>query len=603
LVEQRIPNPQALGSSPSARAITVAGILRIPAALLWGLLALLGAVVAAAAVLAPVAGDLTGQALGGPDGEGPAHLWGLWTAAANLPSGSPFLRESALGFPDRFVADLMDPLHLVVLGPLLALFGGDGVVLGWNLLPVISLALGGVGGWLLGARMGLSPPARAVLALGLAASPAVCGSLVPVGRTEQLAGAWVGLHLAFLLGFMQTGKWRLGLAAVVTLVAQSHAGWRPLMLLLGLEVPVALGLALRSPQRRLAMGRAVAVGGLAAVLTLPLLSAHLGVNPWWLDGTRPPSPFSALLPAVSLSQVVWGGALPEWTGEPPPQVGRVALVLAAVGAWLRPRQAGPWLLLGAVLAALALGQRVDLGLGTQPGFGPAAYLAWLVPPLRSINGWPRLAPLAALPLLVAASIGVDAVSRSRRRAAIAGVAMGLMVVEGVLWRPLGSPTFPIQIPPGTDSALAALPDGPVLVLPLFLADGQGEVGRQGARDRVMLAERLHGRPLSIVPCPYTAPVVEELAGPLARVGRPSPPPLCAPGLAPLLYDSGYVGVILDQDQIVPQARRGALAAVEAQLGAPTWSGDGQLAWSLDRQEACAASVQAPTGGVGEPPQR
>ncbi len=560
---------------------------------LWAGAAATLAVASALAVLGPVLGEPTGLALGGAQGEGAAHLWGLWSAAANLPNGSPFLRVADAAFPAGFRADLMDPVHLLVLGPLAAVGGAGGATLGWNLLPAASLLLGGLGGWLLGARLGFSAPARTALAVLVAASPYVCGGVVPVGRSEQLAGAWLVLHLAALHGAIRDGGVGWGLGAVATLALQAHAGWRPLMFVVVLEVPLALAWAVTASGRGAALARAVAIGVAAAVLTVPLLRTHLGAAPWWAAVDGWPSPFQVPGEAAYLSDLAPGVSLPGWQGDPPANVGLVALLAALGGAVLRPRRAGPWLAFGVALWSLALGLRIGLVRGGAFGWGPAAYLSWVLPPLRAVQGWPRLAPLALVPLAVAAGHAVDGLA-GRRRVVVALAVAVLGLVEGAAWRPLGRPTFPVVVSAPGAAALAALPAGALLELPLVLPT-DAEV--QGRVDAALLGQRLHGRPTTLAPSPYPV-TATDLAGPLGLAGRPGPPLDCDPGLAARLAGRGVGGVVLHLDWLDPRGARMTLDGVRAQLGAPDEIDEAAALWAIPgrRPDPCGHSGAA---GVGE----
>ena len=350
----------------------------------------------------PVMAHPTRLVLGQPDGEAAAHLWGLLVSAEGLLEHGPFIRNGAATWPRGFEGDLVDPVHLLVVGPMRALGGLPGAVLGWNLLPVLSLGLGAVGGAWLGARLGMGVRGRALLAGLLVCSPAFAGATVPVGRSEQLVLGWSVLHIAALHGALREGGARNLLIAGGTLGLQALGGWRPLMLLLFLEVPLMLGWA-RGWQgwRRAAIVMALGMG-----VVVPMLVAHHSVSPWWWKTGGWPSPFDhEVSPSVlgALSSLDGGMACPT------PNAGRVALLLGGVGLWRRPRTVAPWLVLGVGLWLLALGLRISVG--EIVFHGPSAWLSWAVSPLRAVHGWPRMAPLALIPLAVAASLGLDGVRR------------------------------------------------------------------------------------------------------------------------------------------------------------------------------------------------
>ena len=545
-----------------------------PAALLSALVVLGCLVAMAARITHPVWADPTGLALGAPSGEAAAHLWGLWVAADGLTSHGPYVRVADAAWPAGFRGDLVDPLHLLIVAPAAWLGGAPGVVLAWNALPVVTLAVGAAGGAWLGARLGLGPVGQGLLAGLVVCSPAFAGATVPVGRSEQLVLGWASLHLAALHAAVRDGGGRRIAVAGVTLGALAMGGWRPLMLLLWLEVPLALAW---SGGRR-GLARALAVGGIGAALAAPMLAAHVGAAPWWWGAGPWPSPFHHEVEPARLGALLTLDGGGGWSGDPTANAGRVALVLAAVGALRRPRVVLPWLGLGAGLWVLALGLRISTGTGGAGAwFGPAAHLSAWVPPLRALHGWPRLAPLALLPLAVGAASGLD--GRGRGAALVGLLGLGVALVEGLAWAPVGQGSVAAQPPP----ALAALPEGAIVSLPLAPAPGPAA---QGAMDRALLHAAALGRPTTVAPSPYPV-AAATLLGPLARVGRPGPPLPCAPDLAPRLSAAGVGGVVLHLDALPAGAAGGARAALVAQLGPPVSAGESWQAWAVPAETPCS----------------
>jgi hypothetical protein len=542
-----------------------------PATLLWAGLVLACFVASVLGLTAPVWDAPASRALGSPNGEAAAHLWGLQVAAGGLLDHGPFLRVAEAAWPAGLRADLVDPLHLLLVAPLAGGGGGGGALLGWNLLPVVSLALGGAGGAWLGVRLGLGRAGAALLAGLVVCSPAFAGATVPVGRSEQLVLGWSVLHLAALHGALAQGGGRRVLVAGLTLGLQALGGWRPLMLLLFLELPLVLAWA----RGRGGWARAVAVGGIGALVSTPMLAAHVGVSPWWLSQGPWPSPFDHEVTPAALSSLLSLDGAGPWTGDPTANAGRVALVLAIAGAIARPRAAAPWLGLGLVLWVLAAGLRVAVG--DHVGFGAAAWLSWVVPPLRAVHGWPRLAPLALVPLAVAAARGLD--GPGPRRAVVVVLGLALAAIEGIAWRPVGQGSVDPTPPP----AVRALPPGALVWLPTRPAPGPVA---QGAADRALLWAHAVDRPTTVTPSPWPSQA-EALLGPLAGVGRPGPPSPCAPDLAPTLRAAGAGAVVLDLG-LLPggRAAQEAEARVRAQLGEPNATGEGWRAWALDAEAGC-----------------
>ncbi|MEC8423867.1 MAG: hypothetical protein VX000_08825, partial [Myxococcota bacterium] len=371
-------------------------------------------------ITAPVWSDPTGRLVGAAEGEAAAHLWGLWVAADGLWSSGPFLRVAEASWPGEFRKDLVDPLHLLGIAPATWIGGGAGATLAWNALPVVSMSLGAVGGAWMGARLGLGVPSRALLAGLLACSPSFSGATVPVGRSEQLALAWSAIHVAALHRAIREGTaWSIVVGGL-TLGLQALAGWRPLTFLLFLEVPLAAAWVRSWKGCR----NAALVGVVGALIAFPMLAAHASVSPWWLEANPWPSPFDHQVDPSRLSALLTMDGAGDWSSDPTPNAGRVAALLAALGAVRRPRAVLPWLGLGLALWGLSLGLRFVPSTSGDVAFGPAAYLSWAVPPLRVIHGWPRLAPLALLPLAIGAARGLDGVRRS-------SVAIGVALLLGL----------------------------------------------------------------------------------------------------------------------------------------------------------------------------
>ena len=485
-------------------AIVVAGVVLTPASLLgpspywlawwpWR------------CITAPVWSDPT-DVCGAAEGAA-AHLWGLWVAADGLWSSGPFLRVAEASWPGEFRKDLVDPLHLLGIAPATWIGGGAGATLAWNALPVVSMSLGAVGGAWMGARLGLGVPSRALLAGLLACSPSFSGATVPVGRSEQLALAWSAIHVAALHRAIREGTaWSIVVGGL-TLGLQALAGWRPLTFLLFLEVPLAAAWVRSWKGCR----NAALVGVVGALIAFPMLAAHASVSPWWLEANPWPSPFDHQVDPSRLSALLTMDGAGDWSSDPTPNAGRVAAPGAgAGGAPGRP-------LLGFALWGCLWGSACAFDIWRQASAQRPS--SWAVPPLRVIHGWPRLAPLALLPLAIGAARGLDGV---RRSPVAIGVALLLGLAEGVLWAPVENGSI-ARIPP---EAHGELPAGALLSLPLVSEAGPAG---QGALDRALLHAHALGRPSSIAPSPYR-PTVDALLGSLAWVGRPGPPVPCDAGL-------------------------------------------------------------------------
>ena len=541
-----------------------------PATLLWALAVPACLVLMSLSVSGPVLSDPTRRALGAPLGEAAAHLWGLLVAADGLWVDGPFVRVSDAAWPAGFRGDLVDPLHLAVIAPLAAVGGRPGGVLGWNLLPVVSLCLAAAGGGWMGARLGLGRSGQALMACLLVCSPSFAGATVPVGRSEQLVLGWASLHLAALHAALHEGGNRRVLVAGATLGLQALGGWRPLMLLMFLELPLVLAWSWRPGAWRRALG----VGAIGGAIVCPMLLAHRGVEPWWWTVETWPSPFEHEVSA-SLPSSLWTvRGSREWMGDPTANAGRVALVGALLGAVRRPRTAAAWALLGLGLWALALGLRVTVG--EDVIHGPAAWLSWVVPPLRAVHGWPRLAPLALIPLAIASARGLAGVRHAPWWTA---VLIASALAEGLTWRPVGDGFIDARPP----AALEALDAGALVSLPLRPEPGPAS---QASADRMLLWAHGLQRPTSVAPSPWPDSVA-PLLGPLRDVGRPSPPRACDPGLAVALRRAGVGAVLLHTDQLPhPAVQREAVREVTTQLGPPVANGPGWFAFGLSQPTGC-----------------
>ena len=140
-------------------------------------------------VMAPVLPAPTVRALGRACSEGPAHLWGLWVARDGLWTHGPLVRDAAVGLPGHFRHHLIDPVHLLVFAPVMAIFGDDsatGAVVAWNLVHLGALLTAGLGSMALGRRLGLRGWALGLLVACVAGSAAMVHQ-----RPSDVPGIWV----------------------------------------------------------------------------------------------------------------------------------------------------------------------------------------------------------------------------------------------------------------------------------------------------------------------------------------------------------------------------------------------------------------------------
>ncbi len=599
---------------------------------------LLGAVLL---MLRPVLHAPLRHALGSPDSEAPRHLWALWTTVLNLGEYGPFTAHLEAGFPDSYTRHLMDPINLVFFAPVQAIVGGaEGAALGFSAGHAAWTVLAGLGGWLLVRRLLVAHPQAATAALLAAAACATAPMLMAspwLGRTELLPGAAWGLHLWWLHRALcprqqeRLLSWDL-LGAGLSLAAIALGGWYLAGWLLLLEPPVALIMAWSVAGRdRRAWGRQALrlalIAGLAVLpplpplqglLTLPppilvapqRLAAHMGINtPPWL-----------LLPFTG-SQGLPGVEVPAYPGW-------ILLLLAAWGAWRRPRAALPWLGLGLGLLVLSLGpylvwSNTPPAEGVEPLRMPAWYLEALVPPLRLVWGWCRIGILVTVPLAVAAAWGAAELMERLRplRAQLLVALLALIAVDQATPRkPAGvlSSAFDPSPPSALVEALEALPPGAVLQLPLddhYLV-WQPSLGRP-------IAESLELEPVRSDS--YTVQRVVELLGEPAEergprdasrdpqqlahslhamLGRPEIVP-CLQADAKELHQAGFAAVVLHRDRL-PDAHEAVARLLKEGLGEPRLDTPALTLWQ-PRGQAAPAGVECPleevevlVGGGGAP---
>lgn len=546
----------------------------------------------------PVLRAPTTLALGAPDGEGAAHLWGLVTAARGLGRHGPFVRDSTLvAWPGGARLDLVDPVHLLLVAPLDALAGMPGATLAWNLLHLLHLGLLALGAWALGRH--LAPPrplVAAVATAGAVATPYLWGGL-PLGRSELLGLALVPPLLA-LLARALTPDVKVGrlAAAALTLAALAHCGWQPLLLSALVLGPSLLVMAWwdRVPARRLALRLAVMVLP-AGLLCLPMLLAHLGTAPWWLDRLGGLASLGADAPPVDLAGGLrLDGWRPTFDTAVPPYLGTLALALAARAAWRGPRSFG---LLALGLGLVCLGPRFTPGEDAGRWLGPAWVIARFVPLLGGLNDWGRLA-LAVGPLVaLAGALGLGpALVGPRGRALAVGVAAALLL-DGGSWRLTAPGAFDTRPPEAVARLYAELPEGAVLELP---GPHPVEKAQQADSDRSLLWALSHGRPVQAAPSPHGSPMLPRSA--LLRFHeegerqRRDPCVLTEPGR---LYAMGFRAVVLHEERLGEQPVGEQIASLAQILGSPSGRGEGLAWWRLrPGQQGLARCAPPPLGSEG-----
>ncbi len=420
-------------------------------------------------VMAPVLPAPTVRALGRACSEGPAHLWGLWVARDGLWTHGPLVRDAAVGLPGHFRHHLIDPVHLLVFAPVMALFGDDsatGAVVAWNLVHLGALLTAGLGSMALGRRLGLRGWALGLLVACVAGSAAMVHH-PEQGRTEYLPAAGLPLLLAGLWDRCHAPRpdGARTAAALAGLVAGLTALSGPTLSLF--TAPVVAVFAATWTRGQPPADR---LRRLAPVLLPGLAGAAVALAALWAW----PPPHAPAMLSGQPRELVNSAELAALVGLGPPMrdlehtlyLGMLALPLALFGLVRAPRRLAPW-------AAVALGL-VLLGLGPAPTLlgrplaGPVAGLTALVPPLGAVSGWPRAAWALALPLGVCAAVGAEALGRHLRW-------LGPLLIVGILTDHArfppprgpdrGSAWFAPAPPAELAAVVAALPPGPLFTLP------------------------------------------------------------------------------------------------------------------------------------------
>lgn len=579
--------------------------------------------------------------LGSAYTEAPGHLWGLWTTARGLFEWGPLVRVAPVGYPGLFASHLMDPINLILFLPFYFLFGegAEGAIAGWNALHLGAVALGALGCYRLGRRLlgdaPYAPWAIAAMTAVFCASPYLL--YVPyMGRTEYLPATLYPLHLALLHrwlrrpvggapGIAEAPPLWVGLACGLVLGAAALGGWYLAVFLALCEVPLSLGLAWHLPRKE-AVIRLAQVAAVSLVCVLPAL--------WSVTAFPPDSgsmmgasvipisaaefPFDALPGLFRVHQQQLGERWMDQTAY----VGLIALLLGGLGAWARPKEAGLWLGLTFWLLLLAPGpflvmdpMTVSAGSNADLPTLPGYYLLHLLPPLKAIRNWSRIAVVASLPAAVCALYGLNTVLgalRPRRVSLWGAGAVALVLVDQGTYPNTWSwfrPSFEVHAPAGLMAALAKLPAGAVLQMPIDVSLKQG--GGPEERGNYLLWQLQHGRPISATPlggydstlvtCALSRYAVhsEVLAvenrggslNPEAAVLQPVPPlrpdqVLCSQLSVPGLVQQGFSVITLHQDRAGASELDELLKAV---LGEPDVAEGAVLAWDITDYAVPAAA--------------
>ena len=547
-------------------------------------------------LVAPVLGAPGTRALGRACSEAPAHLWGLWVASAGLAEHGPLVRDAAVGFPGHFRHHLIDPVNLLVMWPAVGMVdGATGAVLGWNLLHVVAVLVGGVGAMVFGRRLSLSGWPLAVLVACTAGSAAMFQH-VALGRTEYLPVMGLPWVLAGMWDVCRGGPLWKGLLAGGLLGAMVLSGPTLALFLAPVVAVVGLYWSRHLPRRR----RPVALG---SVVVPGLLGAVVGA----VAMVRWPPPHDVALLAGHGRELVnsaeLGALLRLASGtrelETTLYLGVVALPLAVVGLVRARSEAAVWASLCVLLVLVGVGPFPTLF--GAPLMGPVAPVVDVVGVLGAVSGWPRAAWVLALPLGVCAALGVRALGRPARW--LGPVLVVALLVDHATWpadKP-GEAWFAAEVPADVAAVVTALPDGPLFTLPASTpAHGQA-----CAMDAPwLLWGQALGRPVTANQGKPTDGLADSdgLASALVReparvATRWAHQPVgvgCAVTTVQQLSEAGISAVVVAGS--LPRGTE-TRAAAEALFGTPHVVSGDVVGWSVDRwlqastasPEPCAAS--------------
>ncbi len=438
------------------------------------------------------------EALGSPMGDGLKHLWTLWWIRASVwgEGHLPFSTD-LVNYPVGMALFPIEPLN----GAVAALLPGLPLILISNLLVLANLWGIGLAGHLLGREVG------GTTASGLCAGTMLLGSSVAafsvhVGVGELLHLWWLPLGAVAMIRACADPRPRRGLALAGCMVgAILSSFYIGLFLLLVIGVWVLWSLPFASDRR----GLLLTVGGAglgALVVVLPVVRVFAGVYGVANgdDGSLAGLASGALLtpdPAqarLELWQLLSPDRLPSTPEEAAYGGGRYlgigASLLALFGALRRPRQALPWLLVGATGIILALGSRltwagVEVSTWTMPFAGMNRLLSVVAEPVNF--------PVRFLAITVTAQAALAALALPRLGGLLGAVAALEIASLQMLPRPWQ--TFvPIDL-----AELRVLAKGPAAEVEGAVLDlGQLWVSDRRARQLSLSAQIFHERPVQVV---------------------------------------------------------------------------------------------------------
>jgi hypothetical protein len=375
---------------------------------------------------------------------------------------------------------------------------GGSALLAMNVIVFASIALSGLGAYLLARRLGLRAPAAILCGLVFAfAAP----RFLRLDQFHLTTVQWIPFCLAHLHGYFEDGRPRdLRIAIGFFSLQALTSGHGAVFCLLAILVMLADRLVRRTPPRLARRVRDVGVTGALllvppALIFLPYravqreIGLRRGLDGW--DITT-----SSFVSSPTYVDTWLRHALPSWTwlSEPPDAwlfPGVLPLVLAAAGviAWRRSRWRPPvWAWAYVALTVLCL------WLAVGPPFGLWGWI-YRLPGLSFIRVPTRFVIVGMLGLGVLTGVGFERLTRRVPPSTarwLAGVTAALLMAEFVV-----APFHPIRYTmeiPDIDRYVATLP-GRVAVVDLPLPDSQSLIVREERNSRYMIHSLGHFRPI------------------------------------------------------------------------------------------------------------
>ncbi|RME27727.1 MAG: hypothetical protein D6798_03915 [Deltaproteobacteria bacterium] len=564
----------------------------------------------------PAVLDPTRIVIGHPGNDTWNHIWGHWWVSYELQRGRWPLQTELVNHPRGGTLFYIDTVQALMMLPVTRTLGA---VAAYNATMVLGLALSGLGAWLLARRVTGDGVAAGIALVAYGAAPHLLGQTYN-GISETVCAGWLPLTLWALVRLMDRSTWGrallLGFLGGMTMLTSWYygllaalgglllVGWRALGQRLSVVwsrfLPRALGsaaVALAMVVPMLLVFRASLSAEDAVVTRDPefvwrsLLRHNVTDLAAFFTPTKVPSPDLKALYGEELIIVIYLG----WI-----------LILLVAFAWTatrRRRELAPWLWLGVVFFAFALGPYLNVGGDYRTIFGhriPLPFLAFFkaFPLFDRISHPFRFTTGVSLALAVSAAVGLRHLIRRQSRWVRVGITgalgAGLLVETAVasparLPVPCGDATIP-------DAYVAMREDpvpGAVLDLPLTVPNLERAI--------YVWYQSAHRRPIPWgLNDPMPDPLIENrLTATLIRLEAErawSPPPLY-PELdlvvaADVLRRQGYRYIVV-HEALYPTFKRDRVEALlTALFGEPTrWTDDRLLVYTLIPPVADAAEAR------------